>query len=406
MIRTLFVDDEVDVLEGLENRLRRLRRRWKMSFAVGGAAALEKLSEEPFDVIVSDMRMPGMDGAELLSRVRKDYPHIVRVVLSGQTKYEQVLRALPVAHHLLSKPCDSKVLQRSVERAQALHERLGRAELRDVISSLDTLPSLPGVYADITAAVEQPETSLAEIGEIVERDIAMTARLLQVVNSSFFGVGREMTTAHEAVSYLGLNAVRAIVLNVELFAALQPKRLGRGYSLDVAQEHALLTGQIAMRLLDDDAAARVAFSAGMLHDLGDLILASAMPDAYTECTEYAERESAPRFRAETEVHGLGHAEIGAALLGLWGLPYSIVEGVAYHHDPSACAEESFGVVGAVHVANYLAHAVAHQQRADDDEESSGAELDHAYLTRVGVVDRLPAWRAMAKGMAPGEPADG
>jgi YesN/AraC family two-component response regulator len=103
--RVLFVDDDQYILDGLQNLLRKQRSRWDMCFALGGAAALELFAAAPFDVIVSDMRMPGMDGAELLAHVRERYPAARRIVLSGYAEPAAVQRALEVAHQFLSKPC-------------------------------------------------------------------------------------------------------------------------------------------------------------------------------------------------------------------------------------------------------------------------------------------------------------
>ncbi len=392
MIRTLFVDDEPDVLEGLENRLRRLRRRWSMSFAVGGQRALEALERDPVDVVVSDMRMPGMDGAELLTRIRDKYPHIIRIILSGQTSQEQVLRALPVAHRFLSKPCDAKLLQAAVERARALQAIVQDERVLEVVGRVSRLPSLPSLYTELTDLMASPRTSAEDLGQVIERDIAMTARILQLVNSSYFGLSREVAGATEAVAYLGANTIRAIVLTEGLFGIFEGHAVLDGYSLQRVQRHSIRAATLASRLLDDAEEGRAAFSAAILHDVGSLVLATMLPEYYESALQRVRDDGVPLHQAEVQEHGFGHAEVGAALLTLWGLPYAVVEGVAHHHRPSRVQSSEFGVVGAVHVADRLIHELDSHHR----EPPTATGLDMDYLEQTNVVHRLDDWRAMAR----------
>lgn len=395
MIRTLFVDDEVDVLEGLENRLRRLRRSWKMSFAVGGEAALKELEKDPYDVIVSDMRMPGIDGAALLEQVAGRFPQMVRIILSGQTEHEQILRALPVAHQFLSKPCDAAVLEQAVERACSLRTLLADEQVQELVSGTNRLPALPRLYVELGEVVNKPDTSLADAAAVVAQDVAMTARILQIVNSSFFGMGRNVVDVKDAISYLGLNALRAVVLTVSLFEALDEGSIRVGFSLERLQEHSLRTATLAARLVPSVERAQTAFSSGMLHGIGDLLLSGSRPDFYARALERAEETGLALHCAEQEVHGFTHAEVGAALLALWGIPYPIVEAVAYHHRPSTSLEAEFGVVGAVHVADCLAHELE-SEGAETHEKK--APLDEAYLRKVSVWDKVESWRDLARGV--------
>ncbi len=393
MIRALFVDDEPAVLEGLENRLRRLRRRWTMSFAVGGERALEALDQGPIDVVVSDMRMPGMDGAEFLTRVRDKYPHVVRIILSGQTSHEQVLRALPVAHRFLSKPCDSVLLEAAVERASTLHSLLHDERIRAVVGGVTKLPSAPDLYVRLTEMTGRVDASASEIAEVVAQDVTMTGRILQLVNSSYFGLSREMVTAREAVAYLGANTVRALVLTVGLFAAFEKRGALEGFSLERLQQHALRTAGIASSLVSDPDETKVAFTAAVLHDVGALVMATLSPERCVQATNLATSTDRALEECERELHGFGHAEVGAALLSLWGLPYSVVEAVAFHHRPNAFRGDEFGAVGAVHVADRLVHEFDAER---GERPPARAELDVDYLERMNVEHRVTAWRNAAR----------
>jgi CheY-like chemotaxis protein len=215
--RVLFVDDEENLREGLRRMSYLLRGEWEMAFAESGAQALALLSKAPFDVIVSDMRMPGMDGARLLDEVRQRYPQMVRLILSGHSDREMILRAVGPSHQYLAKPCDIETLLATLTRAYALRELLMNEDLRRIITAMQTLPSRPAVYAAVVEAVQSPSVSLEKIGELIQRDIGMTAKILQLVNSAFFGLQRPMSSPVQAVRLLGLETVQALILSGQIF---------------------------------------------------------------------------------------------------------------------------------------------------------------------------------------------
>ena len=185
MKRILFVDDEPNLLEGLGRMLRPLRHTWGIDFARNGPEALDLLARTPFNVIVSDMRMPGMDGAQLLAEVRDRHPTIVRIVLSGQCDREALLRSVRVAHQCLTKPCDVETLRSTVTRACALRDLLENDKLQRLVSRLKSVPSLPDLYHQVMEELESPEPSIQKVGQIIAQDAGMTAKTLQTVNSAF-----------------------------------------------------------------------------------------------------------------------------------------------------------------------------------------------------------------------------
>jgi DNA-binding NtrC family response regulator len=152
MKRILFVDDESRILDGIRRMMRTERERWEMEFALGGEAALLAFDSGNFDVVVSDMRMPGMDGATLLTHIRDRSPASVRIILSGHTELEAAIRAIPVAHRFLAKPCDAVALRETLERACTLQDLLSRAEIRRVVSTIGELPSLSATVATVLKA--------------------------------------------------------------------------------------------------------------------------------------------------------------------------------------------------------------------------------------------------------------
>jgi HD-like signal output (HDOD) protein/CheY-like chemotaxis protein len=392
MKNILFVDDEPNVLDSLKSLLRKQRKEWRMTFVAGGEAAMAELLASSYDVIVSDMRMPGMDGATLLTRVLEDYPHMVRIVLSGQTEEEVARRMVHVAHQFLSKPCDGRDLQQTIERACSLQSLLELPALRKAVGKIGQLPVKPALYAQLVQLLALPTSSIADAAKVVERDIGTSSKILQVVNSAFFGLSQRVGDIRTAVSYLGLEMVKMLTLSMEMAHPPSKTPPCPGFSLDAVQEHGMLSARIARRLLDDKVKSQDAFAAAILQDTGLLVLLGRLPDLLRTIVLETRRCGQSLYEAEGEILGATHAEIGAYLLGIWGLPYPIVEAVAHHHAPRRAGGTSWDVVGAVHVASCLAAEVT---PARAGHVGTGPILDLGYLETLGVGDRLPAWRTIA-----------
>jgi HD-like signal output (HDOD) protein len=339
------------------------------------------------------MRMPGMDGAKLLALVRDRYPQVVRIVLSGHTSLSTALRAVPVAHQFLAKPCDAGTLRVAIERACHLKGLLNDDAIRRTVGALRDLPALPRTYDALTQALADPDTPLQKIARIVEQDVGISAKILQLVNSAFFGLANSVTNVSHAVIYLGINTLRSLALSVEIFRVFRPKTPLPGFSLEGLERHARLVAHIAARLPVPKHFADIPMVAGMLHDVGKLILAWKFPERFKELLAQAAEEHRPLYKIEEREYGFSHAEIGAYLLGLWGLPYILVEAVALHHGPNRVPHQYFDAVSAVHVANLLAHELEASSSEVPSEYDAGASLEE--LKALGVAEDLPAWRAMA-----------
>lgn len=391
MKRVLFVDDESHVLDALRLSLRKKRHEWDMVFAHGGEAGLSELEGAAFDVLVTDMRMPKVDGVALLERGQELHPEMIRIVLSGFSGQEAILRTLPIAHQFLNKPCDSTTIENTIERACDVQRFLDSPDVRKAIGSADSLPALPRNYQALNEVLVDEFATVRMIAEIIERDIAMSAKLLQIANSAFFGLARRLRCVADAITYLGLHLVKNLVLSIDVFGTFGEKELCSAVPLEALHRHSLQTARIAHRLLDDPEAGKDAFAAAVLHDVGTLVLASQLPEVIRRSVERSEAEGVPLHVAESELHPFGHAEVGAYLLGRWGLPYPIVEAVAFHHTPGSVKHSSFDLVSAVHVADGLVTELG-------ESECGGAvaHLDLAYLERLGVADRLPEWREIAQ----------
>ncbi|HTV56437.1 MAG TPA: response regulator [Terriglobia bacterium] len=395
MRRILFVDDEPNVLQGLQRMLRSERREWEMSFAQGGQAALGMLEAGPCDVVVSDMRMPGMDGALLLAHVREQYPEVIRIILSGHADVQAAYRAVPVAHQFLGKPCDPSTLRVAIERACRLKTLLDDPALRKVAGSMHDLPAVPRTYVALTSTLAESDISLDKVAHVVEQDVAMAAQVLHLVNSAFFGLPREVKNIQTAVSYLGADILKNLVLSLGVFRAFETADLEAGFSIEEFQTHAYLTAKITEAMPDVKyAEGNTASLAALLHDVGKLILASRMPAQFGQILRMARERKCPAWQVEQELSGVTHAELGAYLLGLWGLPWLIVEAVAHHHAPQRVPTQGLDMLATVHIANFLANECAAQ--AGGGAALIQPDLDPGYIDSLGVADQLPAWRALAR----------
>lgn len=393
--RILFVDDEPNILKGLQRSLRPMRKTWDMAFVDGGHAALERLGQEPFDVIVSDMRMPQMDGAQLLLAVQEKYPMVVRIILSGHSDQEMIMKSVKSAHQYLSKPCEKETLISAVNQACSLRDLMGKKSLQLVIGAIDTMPILPSLYTRIMAELKSASASAASVGDIISQDIGMTAKILQLVNSSFFGMPRHVATPSEAVVLLGIDVVKTLVMSIEVFAEYRETTLSI-LPISKIYDHCVKTGVIAKKIAEmekmDKEKSDNAMIAGILHDLGRLLLAENFPEEYKEVMDLVREKQCQVHDGEREILGVTHAEIGGYLLSLWGLPDNIVEGVAFHHTPSDCVSTGFDLCGLVHVANLMEH---HERiQSGNWEQLSG--LDTGYMDKQGYTQRIPLWRDQLK----------
>lgn len=382
--KILFVDDENLVLSGLQRSLRAMRAEWDMTFLDSGAAALQFMATDKVDVVVSDMRMPGMSGAELLNEVMRRHPRTVRLILSGHADQHLILKCVGSTHQYLSKPCDPEHLRKTITRALALETSLKSDRIQKLIARMTCLPSVPALYTEIVDQMHNPEVVLAEVGRTIAQDIGMTAQVLKLVNSAFFGLGREIASPVEAVSYLGLETIKALVLSIHAFSQFTPPPHS-GFSMTKLWNHSLATASMAKRLAQMEANDRKledeAFVAGLLHDAGKTALAYNFPAQYGALFREIKTDDATRLAAEQAAFGVNHADVGGYLLGLWGLPTPVVEAIALHHQPQLTLSENFTPLTAVHVANALVRARGQAPLA----------VDMAYLDRLHLAGRLEMW---------------
>jgi putative nucleotidyltransferase with HDIG domain len=403
--RILFVDDEPSILDGLKRALRAQRNGGDMVFASSGPAALELLATGPCDVVVSDMRMPGMDGAAFLAAVCERYPATARIILTGYTELDASVRAAPVAQQFLLKPCDPGTLTRVIEQQIATLERFHAQWVTELVGSVRTIPVAPRAYKDLGELTGQPNASVDQIANVVERDVGISAKVLQLANSAFFGRPRDVADIRMAVSYLGGNLLRQLTGEGGIFRRFDSEAAATGCDIEGFEWHCVLTGAIASKLAIGDRPPQILLVAGVLHDIGKLVIADRAPDRFRHATATARTQNRQLYAVEAELFGVSHAEVGACLLGSWGLPTAVVEAVAHHHHPGRAAQDVRDVAAAVCLANRLAYA--HDTVADVEHAAvEGAAMDPAVLAVLGGAPRLPEWTAMAAEIAARLPAPG
>ncbi len=380
-LELLFVDDEAQALDGLRRALRPQQRLWSMRFCLSGEIALRELANHRADVVVSDMCMPGMSGAEFLGTVMRFWPDTVRLVLSGHAEAEQVQRVVGPTHQFLLKPCPTTLLCDTVIRATRLRHLLNDGRIGDLLGSLTVLPDPPGLYYRLAG---MPGSS--RDGPFAgEPDLSTT--MLRLVDTAEFGLGQRVAGIQEAVAQLGLDTLRALALASHVFAFY-----GRSGACPEAMplwRHSLAVACLARRIALAERLSAIqveeAFLAALLHDIGKLVLGANQPEGSAEAQRMVEGHGMTGPEAERVVFGATHAEIGACLLGQWGISDAVVEAVAWHHHPATANRNAFTALAAVHIAD-----------AFDRAQSDAPRLSHEYIKAIGCVTRLPVWVALAQ----------
>jgi putative nucleotidyltransferase with HDIG domain len=358
------------------------RSGWEMTFKEGGEAALAALREDPYDVVVTDMRMPGMNGVELLEVVRRESPGTVRIVLSGHMEQHLALQCVGLAHQYLGKPCSAEHLKKTIIRVTELGYAVQNEQLLRIMSQLKGLPTLPAIYMQLMSLLNDPNTTPVDLGECISKDPAMTAQVLKIVNSAFFGLAHHVVKPADAVAYLGTETLRSIFTAAAVLeefsksqSGLSAGMMGHGRKVAAAARCIAQNGGLS-RLQADEC-----FVAGLLHDIGKLILAGHYPE-----NRPAGSPLPHDLAGEREMFGATHTEVGAYLLGLWGLPSATVEAARYHHAPAEAGTPGLTPVTVVHYADGLV------PRTPEEGVEPSVPLDLDYLAIQGMEERLPVWR--------------
>lgn len=334
----VFVDDEHRILNGLRRTLYPLRDDWDMLFAESGAQALEILEQTRATALITDMRMPGMSGFELLQTVHQSFPSVIRAILTGQPDRKDFSQIMAVSHYLLWKPAKFEELNVLLNIIKDTCDSLHDENMLQLVGGINCLPSLPPLYNRLNSLIEDQVASSATIAATIEEDMSMTAQVLKLVNSAYFNVKRRIESIQDAISYLGMDMLSQLVLAQHLFSQCSEQE-SRTFELAELWQHSLCTASMAKAIvsnIENKSApmANRAYLAGLLHDIGKIVLMRHAPDTYKKILQHMQQSGKSQIEVESELLGVNHAVIGGYLVALWGLPHYIVEATTLHHRTS------------------------------------------------------------------------
>lgn len=381
--RILFVD-KPNALEQIKNMAGHLGDEWDIRFAQSGPEGLKHLEREPFTAIVSDIHMTVKENVELLNEVRERFPDVVRIVLSEYNDRDAVLKsAVKSAHQYLTKPCEATMLRSALEGACELRGWLRNDSIKKVVSRMDSIPSIPSLYNEILYELSRPDVSVPKIANVIAKDVGMSAKILQVVNSAFFCLRQRVTNIAQAVNLLGYDIVRDLVFSLHVFSQFVLSS-GSGLNLGQVWLHSFRVGLFSRAIAEAETGDKNliddAFMAGMLHDMGKLILASNFPDEWNAARRLSEEEKISLVEAENRVFAATHYETGGYFTCLWGLPDAIVRAVSFHHFRCCLLGDHVTSLMSVYAANTIEHDMESAKREDD--QFSG-ETDDVIGSLVG-----------------------
>jgi HD-like signal output (HDOD) protein len=391
--RLLLIGDSAQEREELARAAAPLAADWEMISAIGPAHAAELVTTKSFDGLVLDLRLLVSLGADLVEEATRRSPKLLCFLRYGENDREAIKHGVGTNMHYVSRECDAETFAATVRRAERLQLWTADPHIKQVSAQLRKLPVLPSLYEKAVTELQSATGSLDVVGELIAKDPIMTARMLQSVNSAYFALPRQIGTAGEAVMYLGAERTKSLLLLVGVLGQFDASKCG-GFSLDSFWSHGMGVAALARALTMEETKnaklADLAFTAGLMHDLGKLLLAANLTEQYATVPVIAKQRKLATCDAERDIFGASHAELGAYLLVNWGLPLAILEAVAWHHRPHLSNEREFSPLTAVHVADALEN-----ERACGSESANPSPVSRVYLKLLEMEGRMNRWREVA-----------
>lgn len=392
----LFVDDNENIISGLKRQLRPYRNEWETYFADSAEQALSIMENQGMDLIVSDMVMAGMRGDELLKIVRSRYPATVRMILSGYTDEETLKCGMEVAHQYLSKPCSAEMLREVISQVFKIQACVNNPQIIAGIGDINQLPSLPKIYHELNAAIDDENTTSKDIAAIFSRDMVLSAKLLHLVNSPYFGMNRKISNLTEAINLIGVKKLSSLVLSVHVRSAFPvagaEMELVMEYLWKDAARVSDLSLLIALAEDQPDDRPHQAYLGGLLHNLGLLIFLSRGGDLLKELVHKVKTTTTDVAVLEREVFGYDRCEAAAYVLSLWKIPPRIIEAILLHKKPNETEYDGVNALTAVHVASCLIKPTT----TKGNDRLFELDVNEDYLRRIKKLDRLPEWEKLAE----------
>mgnify|MGYP001479948589 CR=1 FL=1 len=372
--------------QNLQYILDNMKEIWDMRFVESEADIWKSLANGNYDALVYDIHTPGINAIEVLQEISVRYPQMIRVIIVGPSDQGLVLEMIRSNHQTITHPFNSLSLKGLIDRSCKLRELLHNKELKRFVAGISHLPSLPSLYQQIVAEIQSPSVSIKRVADLISQDVTMTAKILQLVNSAFFGLPHKIVSPQQAAILLGINILKGLVLHVHIFSSFELDPRIEKFSIRRLARHSLLVCKLAREIVltetNNKSMEENAFIAGLLHDIGKLILIQD-PERYNQVLAHCQARDCNRYQAEYEILGASHAEVGAYLLDLWGIPEPVVQAIAFHHNPIKSMEPNFSVLTVVHVADALV--------SSNNSGKGHAGLDLFYLLSIRKKDDASKW---------------
>jgi putative nucleotidyltransferase with HDIG domain len=369
----LFVDDDDSVLRGMRRVLHGMRDSWDVEFAQSAREALDLMAAKPVDLLIADMQMPGMSGSELLAIACRLYPRVIRFALSGYTDNEILLKAVGLSHQFYTKPCNADVLKSAIIKVLHFQNVICGESMQSMVAAVQTLPVLPEHHEALSEILSRRQVTIREIAAIVEQDVAMAAKVFHLANWDYFAPQRGIRNVERAVQNLGVDFLRKVAFKTGLFQPCPDHVLER-FDLRNLFAHSVYVSTLAeaaaRTMSPDDKVADDARIAGLLHDIGKMVLINGFGDEYTQVLKKHRSSNTSLQKLERQAFDVTHADVGGALLILWGFPWHVVEAVTFHHRPQKTDLASYDTVMSVHMGDCMAHHAPdgnHSAETSDEE---------------------------------------
>ncbi|MEW6501984.1 MAG: HDOD domain-containing protein [Thermodesulfobacteriota bacterium] len=226
-----------------------------------------------------------------------------------------------------------------------------KEKLRKALREIKNLPTLPGIVAKLSKMAENPDTTTAQMGQVIGKDHILAAKLLKLVNSAFYGFPQRISSLSSAIILLGFNVIKSLIISASIFEIMEDQDVELWqHSLGCA----VVCNVVAKRMGVSDP--EEISTAGLIHDIGKVAVKMELPRQYAEINAIVKARQIPRREAELEVLGLEHSEVGSWLARSWNLPNKLVEPVAFHHDPGK-AKEAKLAAAIVHFGDIMIRAL-------------------------------------------------
>ena len=390
-VRLALVDRHSNVLDKIKHSLVAHRPEWSIRCFQEGEHLLTDLENQKYDLVVSDIRLPGLCGGEFLRSIARKAPETVMVVSYDRERQEDVITHVDAWNQFITKPCEPDVLIGVVEESLSLKEKPEGKSPVEVIKNLKRLPTIPAIYLELNRMLDNLDTHPEEIGVLVARDIALTSSLLRIVNSAQIGLRRNVSTPQEAVSFLGVDIVKTLALGAKLFTMCDDQILRLPY-LDNLWDHSMHVSGFARQIMKSKGGTRKmvdeSMVAGLLHDAGKLVMATNDPQKSMEVVRICKERDISLMKAEDAVFGFNHGDVGGVLFRLWGLPQKVVEAVKFHHVPQRSQDKGLSVLAALHLAEMISQPIGGDGRG----LRNRGDMDQSYLDGVGLEGGLEDWK--------------